>query len=74
MHYTQCGTLAKAFEAAADMALRESVKDAVVLLSPACASFDQWKSFEERGDAFCAMADMLYDKLSSCAMSARSKS
>lgn len=32
-----------------------SGNDAVVLLSPACASFDQWKNFEERGRAFCEL-------------------
>ncbi len=61
--YTRCGTLARAFEAAAQKAFAERKPGAVVLLSPACASFDQWKSFEERGDAFCAMAEKLLDKV-----------
>lgn len=26
-----------------------------ILLSPACASFDQWKNFEQRGDFFCQL-------------------
>jgi UDP-N-acetylmuramoylalanine--D-glutamate ligase len=30
-----------------------------ILLSPAAASFDQYDSFEARGDAFCARAKQL---------------
>lgn len=58
--YTKCGDLKTAFEAAARMAAREAEANkekAVVLFSPACASFDQWKNFEVRGDAFCEMAE-----------------
>ncbi|MDE3059859.1 MAG: UDP-N-acetylmuramoyl-L-alanine--D-glutamate ligase, partial [Pseudomonadota bacterium] len=53
--YTRCGTLDVAVKNSAEMAFRAKRKDAVVLLSPACASFDQFKSFEHRGDVFCAL-------------------
>ncbi len=46
------GSLDMAVEAAARDAARDKSNEAVVLLSPACASFDQFKSFEVRGDAF----------------------
>ena len=56
---TQCGTLEKAFAAASADAMREGVKDAVVLLSPACASFDQFPNFEVRGAAFVTLFEAL---------------
>jgi UDP-N-acetylmuramoylalanine--D-glutamate ligase len=50
--YTRCGDLATALVAASDRARGENVLDAVVLLSPACASYDQFPNFEVRGDMF----------------------
>lgn len=47
-----CGTLDKALDDALAAAKRDKLKDAVVLLSPACASYDQFRSFEHRGDEF----------------------
>jgi len=49
-----CGTLDRAVEAASRDAAADEAELKVVLLSPACASFDQFKSFEERGDVFRA--------------------
>jgi UDP-N-acetylmuramoylalanine--D-glutamate ligase len=48
----RCGTLAHAVERAAQDAWKSGLPDAVVLLSPACASFDQWANFEARGEGF----------------------
>ena len=60
--YTRCVTLDVAVQKAAEMAWKEKRKDAVVLLSPACASFDQFSGFEERGDKFAAFVKALPDK------------
>jgi UDP-N-acetylmuramoylalanine--D-glutamate ligase len=57
--YSRCGDLQSALDAAHMRAQREAKGPAVVLLSPACASWDQWKSYEHRGDAFRAMARAL---------------
>jgi UDP-N-acetylmuramoylalanine--D-glutamate ligase len=46
------GTLDEAVKAAARDAQASAAKEPVVLLSPACASFDQYRNFEIRGDAF----------------------
>lgn len=45
-------TLDRAVELAAHDADRADLDEAVVLLSPACASFDQFRNFEVRGDRF----------------------
>jgi UDP-N-acetylmuramoylalanine--D-glutamate ligase len=50
--YEISGTLAAAVDHAAADAGRDEAGEAVVLLSPACASFDQFKNFEVRGEAF----------------------
>jgi UDP-N-acetylmuramoylalanine--D-glutamate ligase len=46
------GTLDRAVELAAREADESSLAAPVVLLSPACASYDQFPNFELRGTAF----------------------
>jgi UDP-N-acetylmuramoylalanine--D-glutamate ligase len=53
------GTLDRALAAAARDAATSSAQEPVVLLSPACASFDQYRNFEVRGDAFRALVQAL---------------
>ena len=47
-----CGTLDRAVAEAAKDASRSGAAEPVVLLSPACASYDQFANFALRGDAF----------------------
>jgi UDP-N-acetylmuramoylalanine--D-glutamate ligase len=49
----KCGVMDVAVRAAFDDA-RATGEDSIVLLSPACASFDQYADFEARGEAFRA--------------------
>jgi UDP-N-acetylmuramoylalanine--D-glutamate ligase len=46
------GTLDEALAAATRDAEASTAAEPIVLLSPACASFDQYRNFEVRGDAF----------------------
>jgi UDP-N-acetylmuramoylalanine--D-glutamate ligase len=50
--HVHCDTLDRAIEAAAADAGRSFAKEPVVLLSPACASYDQFANFEARGTSF----------------------
>ena len=56
--FVDCGTI-EAAVARAHADAEATGQDAVVLLSPACASFDQFTDFEARGDAFRAAVQAL---------------
>ncbi|MCW8916058.1 MAG: UDP-N-acetylmuramoyl-L-alanine--D-glutamate ligase [Magnetovibrio sp.] len=62
---TVCGDLEAATKAALEDAEREGLDGATVLLSPAAASFDQYRSFEHRGDAFRSIVEELTNTPSS---------
>ena len=55
MSVAECQTLERAVGAAA----AEAQSGETVLLSPACASFDQFRDFEDRGDQFRALVGAL---------------
>jgi UDP-N-acetylmuramoylalanine--D-glutamate ligase len=55
----RCGTLDNALAASARDAAQCAGPEPVVLLSPACASYDQFRNFEVRGDAFRALVEAL---------------
>jgi UDP-N-acetylmuramoylalanine--D-glutamate ligase len=57
--YEVCETLPRAVASAARDAVAAADQRAVVLLSPACASFDHYKNFEVRGDAFVDLVSRL---------------
>ena len=52
MAYEIVGTLDRAVPLAAADAAASGLPEPVVLLSPACASFDQYANFEVRGKVF----------------------
>ncbi len=61
LNFTRCNTIANAVHAAFQDAA-ENGGEAVVLLSPACKSFDQYDNFEQRGDDFIEQVNQLVEE------------
>ena len=57
--FERCGTLDRAVALAAADAAASGAAEPVVLLSPACASYDHYRNFEIRGDAFRTLVSAL---------------
>jgi UDP-N-acetylmuramoylalanine--D-glutamate ligase len=54
-----CGTIERAIDAAFRDARASGSPNPVILLSPACASFDQFKDYEHRGDVFRSLVQAM---------------
>jgi|APCry1669189534_1035231.scaffolds.fasta_scaffold13450_2 UDP-N-acetylmuramoylalanine--D-glutamate ligase len=54
--YLKCESLDRALKAAVEKINEDKKVPSVILFSPACASFDQFRDFEERGDIFRNLA------------------
>ncbi len=67
MPFEHCGTIDVALAKAAADAAAATAAEPVVLLSPACASYDQFRSFEHRGDVFRELVQRLPDVAGSSA-------
>ena len=57
----KCETIDEAIKQAYVSAKQEMCTDPVILLSPACASFDQFSSYEHRGDVFASFCRDIQD-------------
>lgn len=69
----RCKVLDKAVTEAFSAARAEGFEDAVVLLSPAAASLDQFRNFEHRGDVFANCVRSLTSPLDPLAASGRKR-
>jgi len=62
--FTPCTPVGSLLEAVAEAARHASEGD-VILLSPACSSFDQFRDYQHRGEVFCQAAKTIYGGVAS---------
>jgi UDP-N-acetylmuramoylalanine--D-glutamate ligase len=63
-HFKPCQTLDKALQTI--LQDLDFSKPSVVLLAPACSSFDQYKNYEDRGEHFTTLVSALGDTYKTC--------
>lgn len=57
--HSECNTMEQAVQKAYDDARQAGFANSVIMLSPACASFDQYPNFEARGEHFKTLVSQL---------------
>ncbi len=60
VHFGQI-TIAKTLKEAVFLCKSKAKENEIILLSPACASFDQFKNFEERGNVFKKIVEEIFE-------------